>query len=86
MQGRYHWSNTALSPRFFGVHAVGVLPFFVLLLYKSWWLFWLGVGLNLGLFALERSGVTLAACFRYANLLITGRRKAVNRLLDELFR
>lgn len=85
--GRYHWSNTARSPRFFSLHAIACLPLLALALHPSW----RGLYILLGTIALlvwieKIQKMTLQAFFRSLNIVLTGRVKSSLNLLKTLGR
>ncbi|UXI68342.1 IcmT/TraK family protein [Tahibacter amnicola] len=73
-QGRYHWSNCAVPARFVRIHAIGCLPWLLLLVRASWYTFYFAIALTAALIYIEIiKKMTLGAFFRSIVVTLTGR-------------
>ncbi len=86
MEGQEHYRNTGHIVRFFIWDARAVLPFAPLIVYKAWWLFFMGCATFVFFFVIEKKGLTFDNFLRKARCWITGNWKAVSTKLSRFLR
>lgn len=84
--GSQHWSNCALPPRFFGIHALSVVPWILsILLSGRFYTIQIAIIVTLVLFWIEAvKRMTVSSVLRALNIWLTGREKPVRSTIKDL--
>lgn len=80
--GRYHWSNTALPAKFFGLSAVTGLPWLMLIIYPRLITIALAIATTIFFLYLEWvKKMSVSDFIRSLNIKLTGKKKGTNDII-----
>jgi hypothetical protein len=81
--GRYHWSNTALPALFWKIPASTSIPWLLLLFHPKLYIFYIALFFTITLALLQFIwNMTLLDCLRKIKVLVMGRDKATNKIIE----